>query len=78
MTSVEMGLASYGSDISKLCLEFLGHLATELYKNGPRDSEAHAVLAVFLKVREIAVLFWDGGGVLLLPTLETHLLPPRK
>ena len=52
MTSVEMGLSSYGTDISKLCLEFLCSLATEVTNQNLRDSQAYSVLALFLKVQE--------------------------
>ena len=51
MTSLEIGLSSYGTDISKLCLEFLCSLATEVTNKSLHNTEAYTVLAVFLKVR---------------------------
>ena len=52
MTSAEIGLSSYGTDISKLCMEFLCSLATEVANKNLKDTEAYSVLAVFLKVKD--------------------------
>ena len=52
MTSAEIGLSSYGTEISKLCMEFLCSLATEVANKNLKDTEAYSVLAVFLKVKD--------------------------
>ncbi|KAL3883791.1 hypothetical protein ACJMK2_030022 [Sinanodonta woodiana] len=50
MYSVELGLSSFGTDITKLCLEAMTSLATFVFQSNLVGSQIHNILQHFLKL----------------------------
>ncbi|KAL5009683.1 hypothetical protein ScPMuIL_011988 [Solemya velum] len=72
MASVELGLSSYGSDITRLCLEILTFLASHLFQSNPTESKMHSSLAHFFKI-VFHMLLLETFNMDLLETASTAL-----